>query len=181
MGLEGIGVKIDDKTKTWTVAAAALPEPPAPATAGKPELGLQQAGGKAAGDDSGARCSTPIKLSGLTDSPDKTISGVRCSMCGASFGSRNLVFKHLRDAATSCGLTMAAAEIAAREPREPAEPAAGRAAAGATAARLILGPLVLAKWVGGLMLVAKTAVGYAHAQKQLRDSQVRDSIILSSI
>ena len=117
-----------------------------------------------------------MKLSGLTDSPDKTISGVRCSMCGASFGSRNLVFKHLRDAATSCGLTMAAAEIAAREPREPAEPAAG-----ATAARLILGPLVLAKWVGGLMLVAKTAVGYAHARKQLRESQVRDSIKLSSI
>ena len=96
-------------------------------------------------------------------------------MCGASFGSRNQVFKHLRDAATSCGLTMAAAEIAAREPREPVEPAAG-----ATAARLILGPLVLAKWVGGLMLVAKTAVGYAHARKQLRESQVRDPIKLST-
>jgi hypothetical protein len=34
--------------------------------------------------------------------------GVPCAMCGRHFGSRNLVFRHLRDPATGCGVHVAA-------------------------------------------------------------------------
>jgi hypothetical protein len=34
--------------------------------------------------------------------------GVLCTMCGRSFASRNLVFRHLRDPSTGCGVHVAA-------------------------------------------------------------------------
>lgn len=145
-GLEGIGIIIDDKLKTWTLGP--LPEVPALLSASP----------------------TPLP----TD-PGRTNKDMRCSMCGELFSSRNQLFKHLRNAATSCGLTVAAAGGIASDGRhnEVLPKLASTVAKGTTAARLVLGPLVLPKWAAGLVLVTKTAVGYNHAQKQLCESRVR--------
>ena len=39
---------------------------------------------------------------------EQLVGGVPCGMCGRQFGSRNLVFKHLKDPANGCGLTVSA-------------------------------------------------------------------------
>ena len=143
VGLEGIGVRIDDKLKTWTLGPL-------------PEL-------------------TSVPVSTEPANGERSDQSVSCSMCGGLFATRNRLFKHLRDATTSCGLTVAAGGGIAPGPIDArADPSVRTTAApGTTSARLVLGPLVLAKSVAGMVMVAITDAGYKHVHKQLRESRVR--------
>jgi len=74
--LQTLGVELDDAHKTWKIG---LPV-------------LNNAYEEEQDDDAAA----------VTD---KT-QGVACQMCGRLFGSKNLVFRHLRDPTSSCGNTI---------------------------------------------------------------------------
>ena len=52
----------------------------------------------------------PLPQSALDEGTEEEelTDGVPCAMCGRCFGSRNLVFKHLRDPVNGCGLNVAA-------------------------------------------------------------------------
>lgn len=115
--------------------------------------------------------STPVVTEPVADG--RGGGGAQCAMCGAFYTSRNQLFKHLRDVTTSCGLTVAAAGGITTRLVDTRDKPTTTAATEATAVRLVLGPLVLPKSVAGMILVAKTAVGYKHAQEQLRESRVR--------
>ena len=74
--LQAMGVELDDNHKTWTIGTPVV---------------------KADDDDDDDEANNNNTTS------DNNTNGVACQMCGRTFGSKNLIFKHLRDPTSSCG------------------------------------------------------------------------------
>ena len=97
--LQGMGVAVDDKQRSWSVAGES-----ATAQAGESSQPRTQ--------QKRPRCE-----------PTLDSSGVECKMCGQLFASRNLVFKHLRDPQSSCGASVVQQGGLAPSPGEEAKAA----------------------------------------------------------
>ena len=99
---------------------------------------------------------------------DTTTTGVACTMCGRRFGSRNLVFAHLRDPASGCGTSLWASGQTLAEPpsvvhKKEIKSKPRRCKTGATARHA---PAASCLWVGDLPLSWTRMTGGSY--KQLR-------------
>ena len=97
-GLEGMGVTLIDKYKIWTYDVNKATS----------QSIVEQEGGKVDNNN--------VEDKSYLDGGD---TGISCEMCGRSFASRNLVFKHLRDPLSGCGNSIFAAGLALEDsPKE---------------------------------------------------------------
>jgi hypothetical protein len=95
-GLQAMGIAIDDRYKTWRVTAvASVPRKDEEiATYSTLRLFNENKGGI-------ADASTTTTTAGTA-----AATMITCEMCGRTFASRNLIFKHLRDVTSGCGTSI---------------------------------------------------------------------------